>query len=142
MNQPWVHMCPPILNPIFTSFLHQFLDPNSQQVIWREPDDTGTCSNVLQKDSGLKDLSLVSFYIYINLFILIGGWLVYNIVLVLPYTDMNPLSLLSLLANLPFAHEGDTVSSNGVCCTTLKRQFRTMDSKCFAQNLCRHMMKP
>ena len=97
---------------------------------------------MLQKDSGLKDLSLVSFYIYINLFILIGGWLVYNIVLVLPYTDMNPLSLSSLLANLPFAHEGDTVSSNGVCCTTLKRQFRTMDSKCFAQNLCRHMMKP
>ena len=32
------------------------------------------------------------FYLFfnINLFILLGGLLLYNIVLVLPYTDMNP----------------------------------------------------
>ena len=29
------------------------------------------------------------FFFNINLFILIGGWLLYNIVLVLPYIDMN-----------------------------------------------------
>ena len=31
-----------------------------------------------------------SFFFNINLFILIGGKLLYNIVLVLPYIDMNP----------------------------------------------------
>ena len=30
------------------------------------------------------------FFFNINLFILIGGWLLYNIVLVLPYINMNP----------------------------------------------------
>ena len=30
------------------------------------------------------------YYFIINLFILIGGWLLYNIVLVLPYINMNP----------------------------------------------------
>ena len=39
----------------WTPFLHQLLDPNSQQVIWRESDDTGTCRNVLQKNSGLEE---------------------------------------------------------------------------------------
>ena len=30
------------------------------------------------------------YFLNINLFILIGGWLLYNIVLVLPYINMNP----------------------------------------------------
>ena len=54
---------------------------------------------------------------------------------------LKNLSLLALLSNLPFAHEGDTISSKAVCYTTMKRQFRTMDGKCLAQNMCRHMMK-
>ena len=39
----------------WTRFLHQLLHPNSQQVIWRESNDTGTCRNVLQKNSGLEE---------------------------------------------------------------------------------------
>ena len=33
---------------------------------------------------------LLFFFLNINLFILIGGLLLYNIVLVLPYINMNP----------------------------------------------------
>ena len=34
--------------------------------------------------------STLFIYLFLNLFILIGGYLLYNIVLVLPYIDMNP----------------------------------------------------
>ena len=37
----------------------------------------------------LEFMSSYSFFFNINLFILIGGWLLYNIVLVLPYINMN-----------------------------------------------------
>ena len=35
-------------------------------------------------------VEIISFLKNINLFILVGGWLLYNIVLVLPYINMNP----------------------------------------------------
>ena len=35
-------------------------------------------------------VSLIFFFFNLNLFILIGGWLLYKIVLVLPYINMNP----------------------------------------------------
>ena len=44
--------------------------------------------------SGMCALSQFFIYLFlffnINLFILIAGWLLYNIILVLPYIDMNP----------------------------------------------------
>ena len=52
----------------------------------------------------VKCLRLLCFFFFnINLFILIGGQLLYNIVLVLPYTDMNqPWVYVRKLRILPF----------------------------------------
>ena len=60
----WIsHMCTCV--PLsWTPFLYQLLDPNSQRVIRREPNDTGTCRNVLQKNAGLEESELLTQYPY------------------------------------------------------------------------------
>ena len=67
----WIsHMCTCV--PLsWTPFLHQLLYPSSQWVIWREPNDTGTCRNVLQKNAGLEESELLTQYPYYQIFLLL-----------------------------------------------------------------------
>ena len=90
--QDWLILSPCCLrdsqeSSLPTIWKHQFFGP--QPSLWS---NSNICTWLLEKPLTIwtfvsKVMSLL--FIFFNLFILIGGYLIYNIVVVLPYIDMN-----------------------------------------------------
>ena len=89
--------CPPFSNQEIVTQLKMFSDPlsteNLSQTQWYKDKkfELIHSSPILKRLFSLYTPQILSSEFFnINLFILIGGYLLYNIVLVLPYINMNP----------------------------------------------------